>query len=377
VAGVALIGGLVCLVAARNKSAARATAIAPLCCLDAVDAIPAGQFTYATVGSSWNYAISQGNVGARNQSIASKLDPILRESETVLSLATTQIDSLDEAIEAVKASEADFAVVPLVTTEGESVDIPVGFAQETIAYDGIAAVVSFSYAGRSQGLPDALGGEISLDDLRQIYTNEVKLWRRLSRASLSITTYASLAAELSIFEQKVLGSVSLEQLAADPLEPESQALQRLTTLNMLRAIIHDFEVRQVGGIGLVPLSQVVGQCSVYPLAVSAPGGRAVQPWQLAPDVPIEPTTDLCDRKGQYQPNIEAFRQGSYPLAYSIVVVYPQDNSRLPIGQKFAELMQTDEGQYLLSEAGLVPLRSLETYSPEMSPRETPRLGEQQ
>jgi ABC-type glycerol-3-phosphate transport system substrate-binding protein len=42
----------------------------------------------------------------------------------------------------------------------------------------------------------------------------------------------------------------------------------------------------------------------------------------------------------------------------LVVVYPKDETRSDAGKKFAELLKTDEGQRLLSEAGLVPLRTL-------------------
>ena len=357
VAGLALIGGLVWL-ATRGRSEARTMASAPLCCLQEVGAIPAGSFTYATVaGGTWDYVVGQQNVGAKGQSLGGAIAPIFANSNTVLRSAAMRVDTPVDAIAAVQSGVVDFAILPLVSSEKEPVELPLGLAWETIAYDGIAAVVSFSYAERKRSLPHALDGKISLGDLQQMYTGVAKDWRSLSRIGLPVITYSAAVPEIAVFEQKVLG-VSPDKLA---LAYAPDFSERLPTLSMLREIIRDFEgVPQVGGIGLAPLSQVVGQCSVYPLAVSEPGERAVQPWLLEAGVPIKPTTDLCDRKGQYQPDIAAFQSGDYPLAYSVVVVYPQDNSRLPIGQKFAELMQTDEGQYLLSEAGLVPLRPVKT-----------------
>jgi ABC-type molybdate transport system substrate-binding protein len=40
------------------------------------------------------------------------------------------------------------------------------------------------------------------------------------------------------------------------------------------------------------------------------------------------------------------------------VVYPRDNSRPPVGAKFAEMLQTQEGQQMLSKTGLIPLQPL-------------------
>jgi hypothetical protein len=129
---------------------------------------------------------------------------------------------------------------------------------------------------------------------------------------------------------------------------------------ILGEILKDFEQDRTVGIGFGLLSRVFNQCAVYPLAVGEKG-QEVQPLvqQLDGEVkPIEPTTDLCDDKGSYWPDVEAFKSGRYPLTYRLVVVYPKDEMRSAAGKKFAELLKTDEGQRLLSEAGLVPLRIL-------------------
>jgi ABC-type phosphate transport system substrate-binding protein len=127
---------------------------------------------------------------------------------------------------------------------------------------------------------------------------------------------------------------------------------------MLQKVLQDFESPEgLGSVGFSPLSQIFGQCSIYPLAVQAKGKKAVQALVLDKAQPIEPSTDLCDRKGSYYPDVKAFQTGQYPLAYSLAVVYPRDNSLPPAGEKFAQLLRTSEGQRLLYETGLVPLRS--------------------
>jgi ABC-type phosphate transport system substrate-binding protein len=67
---------------------------------------------------------------------------------------------------------------------------------------------------------------------------------------------------------------------------------------------------------------------------------------------------LCNDKGSYQPNTEALISQRYPLAYPLTIVYPRDNRRPPVGEKFAEMLKTTEAQRLLAEAGLIPLQPL-------------------
>ena len=54
-------------------------------------------------------------------------------------------------------------------------------------------------------------------------------------------------------------------------------------------------------------------------------------------------------------NITAIRQGRYPLAYSITLIYPRAHRRAAIGEAFTDVLRTDEGQLLLQSAGVIPL----------------------
>ena len=115
----------------------------------------------------------------------------------------------------------------------------------------------------------------------------------------------------------------------------------------------------MGAIAFGKLSQVFGQCSVYPLALANGNNKAIQPLIQDNRQPIQPTTDLCEDKGAYYPNTEVFKTGKYPLAYPIAIAYLKDNSLPPVGEKFADLLRTKEGQTLLKEIGLVPLFQIE------------------
>ena len=350
--GLVLTGSLIWLLRSRAQSRAERTAHPAVCCLADISGIPPGSFRYAVVEAGiWQSVLEQENLGVPGRSLAAALsDQMVLDGAAPPEITQAQavrVSSLAEAIEQVETGAVDFAILPL----GDPAAVPIGLGWQAIAYDGLAAVVPFSYANRDRGVPKSLQGSLSLSELKDIYTGTVLNWREVGGPRLPLTVHMDNSPEVvTTFEQRVLNPVTFSELAPTYLEQRPP-------IHLLRAIIREFEsVPQAGGIGLVPLSEVVGQCAVYPLALSTVGQQAVQPWKLVSGDPIEPTTDLCNRKGLYHPDVSVFEGGAYPLAYPIAVVYPQDNSRSPIGQKFAELMQTEEGQTLLTEAGLVPLQ---------------------
>jgi hypothetical protein len=242
----------------------------------------------------------------------------------------------------------------------------------------LAVVVNFSYANRQNSLPIALDGQIDLDRLRRLYTDAtLQDWQPLTRGLLPWMARSQLLLKrylpenpdvLAMFETRVL-KVPLDQVVVDNPQDVAEADRRSPTpvLPMFRQIIRDFETedrrdpqgqlqrRKTGAIAISSISQIRGQCSVYPLAIAQARQAPVQPLLLREGRAIGLADDLCDRKGSFSPDVKAFQSGRYPLAYRIAVVYPADNRRSAQGRKFAELMVTREGQRLLTDAGLVPL----------------------
>jgi len=154
---------------------------------------------------------------------------------------------------------------------------------------------------------------------------------------------------MSVFDQRVLKPLSSRSGS------RQAQVKSLPDFELFRTILRDFESRQIGGIGFSSLSKIIGQCSVYPLAVQTSENKAVQAVVLDDNRAISPTTDLCDKKGSYQPSVELIKSGRYPLAYPIAIVYSRRNDQPAIGEKFAEMLKTREGQTLLRQTGLVPL----------------------
>ncbi|MBD2440764.1 substrate-binding domain-containing protein [Nostoc sp. FACHB-110] len=330
-----------------------------VCCLENVPAVPPGTFNYTgEKDSTWSFIRRQSNLILQNQTLEAKL----KESQPKLQLNYQPEDTLAQAIAKVKSRQSDFAIANMV--EQFSPDL----RHQEFAYDGLVVFVAFSYAKRDKSLPQALKGQISIEQLRDLYTGKVTNWKNLNGANLpklKVKLYVPQDKELQrIFEQRVLQNESAiaefrnliqQQKSNQSITEPIVNITTLPTLEMLRQGLSDFEEDNIGSIGFATLSQVFGQCSAYPLAIVNGNKPAVQTLIQDNGKSINPNTDLCDDKGSYQPDIQVFKTGSYPLSYPLVVLYPGDNNRPPIGQKFADMLRTAEVQQLLEKAGLVPL----------------------
>ncbi len=305
-----------------------------------IGAIPMGEFRYTAVqNGTWNYILQTADLIEVGQTLERKI----QVAQPKLTLKFEPSSSLDEAIAAVRSGKSTFAVIPLNQSVPEDLEF------QPIAYDALAVFVSFSYSQREQGLPKALQGSISLEQLQRIYTGKLENWKTIASSNLPVKSYQSNDTELAtVFEQRVFAGV------ASPESPLKDIAKPPNFFELLRSVLRDFESNQTGSIGFAPFSRVFGQCSVYPLAIQTPRKSPVQPLLLNDGREIAPNTNLCDRKGSYKIDANVFRSGEYPLAYPIGVLYARRNDRPLIGVKFAEMMRTKEGQRLLKQTGLVP-----------------------
>lgn len=356
----ALLGALIWLLLSKPQASESAGDDLLLCCIKEVAGVPAGSFTYGgDREGTWSYVLTQENLIARG----STLEQELIERQPKLQLNYQPEASGEDAIAKVRLELTDFAVSSLAI--GLSPDL--GYKE--FAYDGIVAFVPFSYSQREKGLPQALKGEISFETLRKLYTGEVENWKQIGGPDLPVKLYIPTDSEaVKIFEQRVLQedryirrfrTLWKKEEQSDSFYKISQGSEivQLSAFPLLRKVIQDFERDGTGAIAFAPLSQVFGQCSVYPLALIEGEKAPVQVLVQDSGKPVDPTTDLCNDKGSYRPDREVFTTGRYPLGYAIAAVYPRDNSRPPAGIKFAEMLRTEEGQQLLSKTGLVPLYS--------------------
>ncbi|NET60770.1 MAG: phosphate ABC transporter substrate-binding protein [Symploca sp. SIO2E6] len=360
--GLLLLAALIWWLTARSRRQEAIAEATLTCCIEQVSGIPSGKFTYtASQNGPWSYVLTQPNLIAKEVTLEAELN----KRQPQLQLTYQPEPSVAEAIANIQSKQAEFAIASFFN------NLSPDLGSETFAYDGLVVFVPFSYIRRKNNLPQALKGKISLEQLRQLYTGKITNWRELGGPDLPVKLYIPDDDEARrIFQERVLvnqtalnsfnqlirsGECKKEDESTIAYQPE---IIPCPTFKTLRQVIRGFENEQFGGIAFGSLSKVLGQCSVYPLDLVTKNSAPIAPLIQDDGKPVTPNTDLCNDKGSYEPNQEQFLNKSYPLAYSLAVVYPRDNSREPIGQKFAEILKTVEAQRLLSKTGLVPLQKL-------------------
>ncbi|MBE9126990.1 MULTISPECIES: substrate-binding domain-containing protein [unclassified Coleofasciculus] len=360
VLGLVLLGILLWWLFARNEPRGAVVADSLPCCIEQVSGIPPGNFTYtAERYGPWDYVLQRENLIAKGTTLEAEI----LERQPKLELIYKPQPSWTEAIADIRSEEAEFAIASL--TERLSFNL----AHENFAHDGLVVFVPFSYARRENSLPQALKGKITFEALRQLYSDRISNWQELGGPNLPIKLYIPPSQEaIEIFEQRVLKDTASIETFRDLIKQSNRpsnrvftsrpTITRLQTFDTLREVIRDFEDRDIGAIGFDSLSKILGQCSVYPLALVEGDKPPITPLILNNNLPVTPSTDLCNAKGSYGPNVKAFVTQTYPLAYPLAVIYPRDNSRPIIGEKFAEILKTLEAQRLLYKSGLVPLQPL-------------------
>ncbi|HEY9709836.1 MAG TPA: substrate-binding domain-containing protein, partial [Oculatellaceae cyanobacterium] len=328
------------------------------CCIKDVTDVPTGNFIYTAAESerTWSYVLRETSLVSYGKSLEKELS----DRQIKFKLNYQPVSSVDDAIQQVQNNEATFLITRLVGNLADGLKQK-NLTADPIGYEGIVVFVAFSDAQREGSLPQALNGKISFEQLRKLYTGEIENWKKLDGTTdLPVELYVPKEPEvLRLFEQLVFKG---NQQQVDKFRDliQQKRIKQEETLKTFGYINTSFEKEdsreKKGAIGFGLLSKVFGQCSVYPLAVGEEN-HEVQALVQDNGKSIEPTTDLCDDKGSYWSNVKVFENKEYPWGYSLAVVYPKPvgNSSPSAGGKFAEILKTDEGQRLLSEAGLVPL----------------------
>lgn len=309
-----------------------------------VSGIEPGDFNYVSEqDGTWSFVLRQP---IRNGTLGNLL---LRPKPDVeaqfIHQGVTSATNLQEVpipsgtLASVQNEQAEFAITSL--TDG----LPNDLEEVPIAYDGLLVFVPFN---KGQNLSKTLNGQISLENLRRLYTGEITNWQQLGGPDLPVAARIPPEPEaVRLFQRRVL-------------QDDSQAINRFwqtvelqPTSTTLQEGRNAFAAGEAGIISFGILSKTWNQCGGYPLAISAEG-QAVQALVRLNGQSVTPNVNLCDKANRL--DVTLFRSNRYPLGYPLFVVYPKDNRRLA-GHKFAELLnKTQEGQCLLHEVGLVPLQ---------------------
>lgn len=311
-----------------------------------VNGIPAGEFIYTgEKDGTWTNVLGLAPQSDRTlESLLTKPKSDVAATFTYEPIASPNLDRGSKPIESVISGKKNFVISSLTTSITDELD------RQKIAYDGLLVFVAFSKKALS--LPKALKGQITIEQLRQIYTGKLTNWQQLSGANLPIKPYAPTEIEaLQLFKKLVLKD-----------DPEDVALftsnvTRMATEKTQQLILREFDEERTGIISFGTLNKTWNQCSGYPLAIVDGDKPPVQVLFRRDGKPISPAVNLCDKNNYL--DVASFQTGQYPLGYPVFVVYPKDDRLPPAGEKFAKLlMMTRQGQCLLSKVGLVPLQPM-------------------
>jgi phosphate transport system substrate-binding protein len=287
-----------------------------------VKSVPTGQFRY---GGSTSFAPIRLSVDAALQAARPEfrlqyINPVGESPNSgsgIKMLLNRQIDLVQSSRPANAAEQSQAKNLGVVLQE-----VPV-------AIDGIAVAVSPRL--------NLLG--LTLDQLRSIYTGQIRNWQAIGGPNLAIMPLSrpvGSGGTVDFFQETVLRGQSFGG-NVQFVSTTTQALQRLGT--------------NVGGIYYASAPEVVPQCTIRPLPLGRDAGQFVAPYQE----PLLPTEQCPAQRNQL--NAAAFQSGDYPLTRNLYVVWEQDQSRSQqAGQAYADLLLTQEGQAQLAQAGFVPLR---------------------
>lgn len=322
----------------------------------------------------WKTALKTSVGYGANQSLANQLNP----SQISLNLQPPNLFSFiregnntetleNRIISALKNSQ--FIVTSLLGNELQLLQDSAKLEVEIIAYDALLAYVAFSDVQREGSLPKLLSGKISLDSLKQLYSDQPLTLKDLGinnspnqtikRISICNKNPEEVFLVTSLFENLAWKNEGEIDNFRNLIDQDKKACTQTGYTKGQAIALAEFEQGGQATIGIDLFSKVFNQCSVYPLAIVGEGKlTAVQPIIQNNGSSITPETDLCMDKGSYKPNPKVFEQGDYPLGYAIAVIYKKEGGKDSAGQVFSNIMKTDEGQHLLHSAGLIPIREL-------------------
>ncbi len=329
--------------------------------IKSVQNVPSGKFVYTAAESegSWDSIIdSRNNKRIERTSLVSFGTTFEKELEhrgMRSQLDYQSASSIDEALKTLNQGKAAFFITGVTDDLDNQLK---NFQPQPFAYEGIVVYVPFSDSQRTGSISEGLDGKINFEQLRRLYTGKITRWNQLddSLPDLPVKLYVPREeAVVNRFKQVVFKDHREELQQFEKLIVDGKITTQETLDTLGKQILGDFENNANGGISFGILSKVFGQCSVYPLSLGE-SGQEVQTLVQNNGEAINPKVDLCSEKGNYHPNTDVFANAKYPLGYKLVVVYPKKEANPQVGEKFAEILNTDEGQDLLSEAGLVPIK---------------------
>jgi phosphate transport system substrate-binding protein len=201
--------------------------------------------------------------------------------------------------------------------------------QIPVAIDGIAVAVN----------PDLNIPGLTITQLKQIYTGEITNWYQLGGPDVPIVAYSrrpEASGTIEFFVENILNGAELGS-NVEFIPTTTQALRQVTA--------------NLGAIYYASAPEVVPQCKIKPLPIGRESTELVSPYQK----PWIPPENCPNQRNQL--NAAAFQNSDYPLTRRLFVII-KENGQVDqqVGEAYARLLLTDQGQDLIEKAGFVKLR---------------------
>ncbi|MEM6434821.1 MAG: PstS family phosphate ABC transporter substrate-binding protein [Cyanobacteria bacterium P01_D01_bin.115] len=286
-----------------------------------VQGVPSGLFNY---GGSTTWAPIRGQI-----------DPVIQQASPAFQLRYTDPIGVPPAsgtgIAMLLNNQLSFAqssrsLKPEERTQAEQQGYTL--KEIPVALEGLAIAVNL----------DLPVDGLTLDQLREIYLGNVRNWQEVGGHDLAIVRISRPVSggTVEFFLSTVLGGAGL---------PNDVTVANTTT-EALRLVD-----ATPGAIYYASAPEVVGQCTIKPIAIGQSANQLVKPY-VEPYVPPE----NCPAQ-RNQINGEALRSGEYPLTRRLFVIVREDGtSDQQAGEAYANFLLTQEGQGLLNTAGFVAIR---------------------
>ncbi|MFN6526917.1 PstS family phosphate ABC transporter substrate-binding protein [Nostoc sp. ChiSLP03a] len=218
-----------------------------------------------------------------------------------------------------------------LTDEEQAMAKERGFTLEErqVGKDGIAVVVN-----PSLNVPG-----LTVDQLQQIYLGKITNWNQVGGPNLPITAFSQRPED-----------------ADTVIFPNNSDLKGQAFGSNVQYVYSTTEaVRQLsktpGSVYYASARSVVFQCTVKALPLGQSSNRLITPYQTPMVSP-----EQCPRQ-RNQLNTQAIENGSYPMIANLFVIIKQNKGReQQIGNAYANLLLTDQGQRAIEKAGFVGVR---------------------
>ncbi|MBX9257100.1 substrate-binding domain-containing protein [Desmonostoc muscorum CCALA 125] len=215
-----------------------------------------------------------------------------------------------------------------LTDEEKAIATQRGFTleQRQVGIDGIAVVVN----------PSLKVPGLTVDQLQQIYSGQITNWEQVGGPNLPITPLSQRPenADTVIFSSN---NNSKGQASSSNVQYVYSTTDAVRQLN-----------KTPGGVYYASARSVIPQCSVKALPLGRTSGELIPPYR---EPLVSPENCLRQRN---QVNTQAIKNGSYPITAEMFVIIKQNKGReQQIGDTYAKLLLTEQGQQAIEQAGFV------------------------